>query len=250
MKIYTENGAKYQFDYEQMNVFINMRRHERMNAGEQRVSKEKIKKEIAERLVISPETIKSWMSGTNSPEDAERVKGLAEYLKVDYHELLKTEEVQETKEEDTIMAEEARMMELASKKQAIITRDRVREIYEALVEAIDKAERYFYYELYTYHESNLVKYYTTEYEEAEEACKRVGFLSRKYMLDIPKKIKKAVDTAYWNMAEGIIMDTVCAFTVGGEDEETISDIHDRLQLKKTYYLIDLQKVFSDYILQE
>ena len=254
MKEYTENGIKYIFDHEQMNTFLNMKQHERMKAEKKKITKEWLKQEMAKKLVVSPETIKSWLQGTNSPGDLELVKGIAEYLGVDYHELLQKKE-----QEEEEMAEEIRFMAVASEKQKVITRDRVREIYEALVDAIDASWNFFYTEYYSTDEWSkwqLERFGNTTFEQAEDQCRKVNLLLIKYMLDIPRELYRKIRHLFWTAAESVLMDTTCAFSDPCDEEEAqsheeiISDMlrtGDEFQEKK--FAERMREVFGAYIVE-
>ena len=121
-----------------MLIRINQRKHNLQNAGK-KTTKAAIVEELAEKCFVSAEAIKNWMYGHNGPSELEQVKTLGEYFETDYHQLLKKEEGQmtTTNEDNKGTMNEA---------QVTYTKERVREIYKAMINYIDRC-RYYYYEL-------------------------------------------------------------------------------------------------------
>ena len=206
VKTYTDdNGAKYQFDNEKFQIAIIQQQQRSFIPGEKKVSKEQIRTDLGKYVSASPDTVKSWAKGSNGPADLELVKKIAEYFNCNYYDLL-------TKVEDKNMTEEMSFMDIASEKQRIATRERVRDVYEALMEAIEKAHRFYYRELYDYNNNELVRLYEdVEYEDVEAASERLGFLLWKYMLDIPADLRKKIFNLRCTEVDSFLMDTTCAF---------------------------------------
>ena len=87
VKTYNEEGVKYQFDSKKMLMYANQMKSELQMRGK-KLNKSNIMKELAEKLYISEDAVKSWMYGNNGPSDLEQVKLVADYFGVEYHQLL------------------------------------------------------------------------------------------------------------------------------------------------------------------
>ena len=137
IKTYTdEDGKRYHFDKWKFERKLNDK-HRLINETEKK-SMRQVKIELSKKLHVSEDAVKKWVAGVSGPVDLELVKQIADYFSCDYHELLSE------KMEDKEMTKEMSFMEIATERQRIATRDRVRDIYEALVEAVDKVQEYFY----------------------------------------------------------------------------------------------------------
>ena len=104
-----DDGKEYVFSCEKFNdaIKIYQRKLETQNA--RKVSKLSIYEDFSNKLYIPFETIKNWARGRNGAS-LENIKLIAEYIQIDYHELLDTVEeyVQPslTKEQDRKLVEE------------------------------------------------------------------------------------------------------------------------------------------------
>ena len=248
VKTYDENGIKYQFDAEKLRYYMELYRKQLASPGEKPVSRTKVRKNLAAAVSVSPDTVKSWATGTNGPVDLQLVERIGEYFGIDYHILLTEKE-----EENTNMRENKAFFESLDKKQQAITRERVKEIYEAIIEASEKVWRYFLTELYTETNSpEMAKRYYTEYEEAEDSCDKVAFLLGKYKLDIPEEKYQQICRFKNEKADFVLMNASCAFTLSDEDDDdqTKSDLW--LQYMNRFnpaYEEKVQKIFGEYQLK-
>ncbi len=255
-KTYTENGIKYMFSNEALYRSIKHKQDVCSLSDQKKPSQAKIQKELAASLKASPETVKSWVYGNNSPFDLEQVKAVADFFEIDYHDLLVK------KEEEENMTAALNYMAMTSEKQRVITRDRVREIYEALAEAINTAWNYFYTEFYgslgEKADELFLKKYHIQYEEAEWVCQKVDFLLLKYQLDIPESLQTKIRSLKWSLAEGVIQET-CSLFIDLMDDEYKKEAEDGIEVlfrKIEGYVavrqaIDvLNDAFSEYIVNE
>lgn len=248
LKTYEENGVKYQFSPEQLNYYIDLRRSQMAIPGQKPASKRKVMMDMAGKMNISADTVKSWSTGINGPMDLKLVGTVAEYFEIEYHELLVK------KEEDKDMSENMIMNEMLDEKQKAATRERIREIYEATIEATDKVWKYFLTEFYTYDNiEDMAQRYHTEFEEAEDSCDKVSLLLRKYKLDIPEEKYKEL-CRFLNMeAEFVLMNASCAFT-GNDDEDEVqarSDLWDEYEEYRNSIKFDekVRSVFGEYMVK-
>ena len=135
IKSYTENGEKYRFDREKLDMFI-LQKREHLMAQKKKAFKITVIRELAEDTFVSEEAVKSWTYGNNGPSDLEQVKKIADYFGVDYHELLK-------QEENKMNTENSKYMEQISEQVKLQTHASVRDIYVAMFEAVDKIWDYY-----------------------------------------------------------------------------------------------------------
>ncbi len=251
VKSYTEEGTKYQFDSKKMLMYVNQMKYDRQRLGKKK-NQSHIKEELAEKLFVSEETVKSWMYGTNGPSDLEQVKQMADYFGVEYHQLLAKEE-----EEMAEKSVHSGFTGMASEMQVQLTRDRVREIYSAVLGCIRKVISYYYTEdTYEFDEHESQEYYEETkraYTEANDACYKVENLLDDYLLDIPMDLYDRVHEYIWtdirNMLEGIM-----SAYKSSEEELYESGLYDDLENKmdsftRTGYLEDLRRIFADYIIK-
>ncbi len=245
-----EGNVEYQFSGDKLKVLTTQKQKELYMIRKQKVTKNMIMNEIAEKTNVSADAVNNWMYCKNGPSDLEQIKEIADYFKVDYHELLekKTEENVNEKED---------FKDMMIEKQKVVTRDRVREIYEALVEAIVKSWRFFYTEWYTSENiDDMVKRYYIEFEEAEDACRTVDYLLTKYMLDIPADLNEKIYSLKWTMAESVLMDTVCLFCEHEEDEmeevekELSNMLMTGMEFQEVKFVNKLKPVFEQYIVKQ
>ncbi len=255
-KTYTVDGVQYLFSNEQLYQSIKHKQNEIIKPDEKKMSQAKIQKALADEVNVSPDTVKSWVYGNNSPFDLDQVKAVADFFGIDYRELL-------VKKEEKTMMEADSYMAIATEKQRIITKDRVREVYEALADAIDIAWEFFFTEFYrSFDEKEADEYflqrYNTEYEEAERVCQKVDFLLLKYQLDIPTSLQTNISRLKWSLAEGVVQET-CSLISDLMDDELKNEAKtgiDRLFRKIEGYCAIrqakaiLHDVFSDYIVAE
>ncbi len=133
-KAYEENGVRYRFASKKLLMQINQKKHNAQSLGE-KITKAKIMNEIAEQQCVSVEAVKNWMYGYNGPSDMEQVIKLGMYFDINYHELLE-------KEEDE-MAESNKITGIVTDWQAQYTKERIREIYRAILNYIERCKYYY-----------------------------------------------------------------------------------------------------------
>ena len=109
-KLVDVDGKEYVFSCEKFNDAISKQQMILQAKSRHRVSKLSIYEDLSNKLYISLDTIRNWVRGRNGPSNLEDTKKLAEFIQIDYHELLDTHEeyVQPspTKERDRKLVEE------------------------------------------------------------------------------------------------------------------------------------------------
>lgn len=254
VKTYTEDSRKYHFDGCKLDMYICK------NVNDQKMNgiktyKISIQRKLAQAVSVSEDTVKSWLSGKNGPMDLEVIKQIAGFFDIEYHELLEEEEENMNMEND--------FMKLAVEKQRIMTRDRIREIYEALWDATEKAWDYFHAEDTTsYEDDNWAENTGEGYEEADAACRKVDNLLEKYMLDIPLKLSQQIHMLIWTKVRSVIdtANNLYADPFGYEDlteEEKEDKERARREMRGREMLFRergyegiLYEVFGNYIVKE
>ena len=108
-KLVDDDGKEYVFSCEKFNNAISKYQMKLKAQNDQNVTKLSIYEDLSNKLYIPYETIKNWARGRNGA-NLENTKLIAEYIQIDYHELLDTVEeyVQPspTKEQDRKLVEE------------------------------------------------------------------------------------------------------------------------------------------------
>ena len=108
-KLVDDDGKEYVFSCEKFNEAITKYQMKLQAQSKCKVSKLSIYEDFSNKLYIPFETIKNWARGRNGAS-LENIKLIAEYIQIDYHELLDTVEeyVQPslTKEQDRKLVEE------------------------------------------------------------------------------------------------------------------------------------------------
>ena len=108
-KLVDDDGKEYVFSCEKFNNAISKYQMKLKAQNDQKVTKLSIYEDLSNKLYIPYETIKNWARGRNGA-NLENTKLIAEYIQIDYHELLDTVEeyVQPspTKEQDRKLVEE------------------------------------------------------------------------------------------------------------------------------------------------
>lgn len=80
--LYKENGENYIFDRDAYQEQLK-------NKGKKEsITLEQIRNDIADKVNQSPDSVKKWSQGHNGPGDITIVKDIADYLEIDFHELL------------------------------------------------------------------------------------------------------------------------------------------------------------------
>lgn len=132
VKLYEEEGTKYQFDSEKFQVLVNQKKLS-MNKVHKKITKAEIMESIADDMCVSTEAIKNWMYGYNGPSDLEQVKKLGDFFETDYHYLL-------IKEVTTMNTTVTSTMDESA--QALYTRESVRKLFAALLKFINRGTYY------------------------------------------------------------------------------------------------------------
>ncbi len=184
IKLYEEEGTKYQFDSEKFKVLINQKKLS-MNKSHKKTTKVEIMENIAGEMCVSTEAIKNWMYGYNGPSDLEQVKKIGDFFETDYHFLL-------NKEEDTMST--ATINTFDGSTQALYTRERVREIYAACLNYVNRgayhqseiSDAYDFYEDGLKSGAVIPGLMRAASEELFPALDSIRDLLKEYMLDIPE----------------------------------------------------------------
>ena len=108
-KLVDDDGQEYVFSCEKFNDAISKYQNKLQVQNKCKVSKLSIYEDFSNKLYIPFETIKNWARGRNGAS-LENIKLIAEYIQIDYHELLDTDEEyaqpSPTKEQDRKLVEE------------------------------------------------------------------------------------------------------------------------------------------------
>ena len=109
-KLTDDDGQEYYFSCEKFNAAISIYQNKLQAQNIRKVTKERIYQDISNELSFSPYAIQNWKRGRNGPSSLEDTKKLAEFIQIDYHELLDTVEEyaqpSATKEQDRKLVEE------------------------------------------------------------------------------------------------------------------------------------------------
>jgi transcriptional regulator with XRE-family HTH domain len=133
VKLYEEEGTKYQFDSEKFKVLINQKKLS-LNKAHKKTTKAEIMESIAEDMCVSTEAIKNWMYGYNGPSDLEQVKKIGDFFETDYHYLLI--------KEATIMNTTVTTSTMDGSAQALYTRESVRKLFAAFLKFVNRGTYY------------------------------------------------------------------------------------------------------------
>ncbi len=248
VKTYNEEGVKYQFDSKKMLMYANQMKSDLQMQG-RKLNKSQIMKELAEKLYISEDAVKSWMYGNNGPSDLEQVKLVANYFGVEYHQLLDKEE----KEMTTVSGFNG----MANEVQNQYTKDKVREIYGVLLDCISTAMNYYYTEEADYMSQQSGEEYEaanrSNYQDSDEACGKVLDLIKRQMLDIPENL--------YNQVEQYVMTDIatvieCAIALIKDEDDSEDEFKanvlwaiDYFKEFRMRYMNDLRRIFADYIVK-
>ena len=135
--------------------------------------------------------------------------------------------------------------------------------YEALIDAIYKAWKYFEAEdsydfKDRYEKDDWAEITGTAGEAAEKACQDVDYLLTKYALDIPEEMSYKIHILMMDKAYNVFMETVCLFCDHDEEEmeevwegiynmrEEWADYRDR---KFCVVAGPMREIFADYIIK-
>ncbi len=248
IKIYEEQGLKYYFDSTELSVLINLRKHA-LSLSNKKATKGNVMEELATQTCVSTEAIKNWMYGYNGPSDLEQVKKISEYFKVDYHQLLKKEAAKMENYSSNYTDTTA---------QAVYTKDKIREIYVAIVEFIDDAEYVFYDLAYAFPDNTSNKEFMDivgeKRGELKASLTTIKDLVRDNMLDIPEAFYEKLDNYCWSTLDNLITAITDYYIYTNEDGDEILEFADVLGNYDAYfeyreYLKELRALFQDYIVK-
>ena len=145
-KLVDDDGKEYVFSCEKFNNAISKYQMKLKAQNDQKVTKLSIYEDLSNKLYIPYETIKNWARGRNGA-NLENTKLIAEYIQIDYHELLDTVEeyVQPspTKEQDRKLVEEVfkKSLEVIVKKINFVPEDTEINIHVQRINNRDQAIR-------------------------------------------------------------------------------------------------------------
>ncbi len=248
VKSYTEDGVKYQFDSKKMLMYVNQMKYDQQRLGK-KINQSHIKGELAEKLFVSEEAVKSWMYGTNGPSDLEQVKQIADYFGIEYHQLLEKEE----KEMEAVSSFNG----MANEVQMQYTKGKVREVYDALLDCIYTALNYYDTEEVDYKSGMTGEEYEvsfrTTYQDTDKSRAKVLNLIKRQLLDIPETL--------YNQVEQYVMTDIatvieCAFAFLPDEDDPESLIENDQMMAEEYlkefrnrYVSDLRRIFADFIVK-
>ncbi len=187
-KIYEVNGIKYRFSSNKLQDYMSKKKMEEKAAGN-KLPKFKIMENIAELLCVSPEAIKNWMYGMNGPSDLEQIKNLGNFFGVSYLEFLE--------KEDAIMNNKE-----VEQQYSIYTKDRIREIYHAMLGFIYTCQSYYADEYLNDEKNASEEDYTEKVHEAWNNLYtnilNINTLLERSMLDISEESYKKIESYIWD----------------------------------------------------
>ncbi len=259
VKTYNEEGVKYQFDSKKMLMYANQMKSDLQMHG-RKLNKSQIMRELAEKLYISEDAVKSWMYGNNGPSDLEQVKLVANYFGVEYHQLLNKEEKEMATNNNTMNLVKG----MANEAQVQYTKEKVREIYQALIVCKNTLMDYYY----TDNPDENGDPFNPVFKERQErnyniflSCRESArSIMEKAMLDIPQELFEKINEYLWtDMSEvaNTVMksfnltddaDDVDIVNFGPEDEMMIMDTMIR-QYGNVGFIADMRRIFGDYIVK-
>jgi len=254
IRSYTENGNVYRFEKTSLDMLINRIRKERMDQGKA-TRKKTIIFELADHSCVSEEAVKNWLYGINGPVDLEQVKKIADYFKVDYHELLK--------QEDKMSKEAVLNIDNISDELRIQIHASVSKVYSAIVEALDnvwdyyaaekKREREDYYSGKDLKDDGLITY-----EEAEASVERARKMFSRYYLDIPKSLYEKSGNWFMRNVSDELFDITCYYVpIYNENNPEEAEIreefcnqmkNDEHKFEMGIYHEELKELFSEFVL--
>ena len=253
IKLYEEEGTKYQFDSEKFKMLINQKKLY-LNQMHKKTTKAEIMESIADELCVSTEAIKNWMYGYNGPSDIEQVKKIGDCFETDYHFLLK-------KEEDKMSTTVKGVCD--GSEQALYTRERIREIYSACLNYVVRG-RYYQeeiFDVYDFYKDGLMPgesipgLMRAASQELFSAISAIRDLLNENMLDIPESFYDKVYN-YTCEREDAMTDYYhfCYSSADREEgQEEELTINEKAYEEACNYFIndkgisELRELFQDYI---
>ena len=108
-KLIDSDGQEYVFSCEKFNTAISRFQNKSQPQNNRKITKENIYLDLSKKINVSAATIKNWVHGKHGTS-LEVIKDISEYMQIDYHELLETDEAylqpSPTKEQDRKLVEE------------------------------------------------------------------------------------------------------------------------------------------------
>ena len=108
-RLVDNDGQVYYFSCDKFNKAISTYQSKLQTQNNRKVTKTSIRKYLADKLYVSPDTIQNWVQNKNGTS-LEIAKELANLIQIDYHELLDTDkeylQPSPTKEQDRKLVEE------------------------------------------------------------------------------------------------------------------------------------------------
>ncbi len=257
VKSYSEEGTKYQFDSKKMQMYANQLKYDLQSHGKKK-NKGDIMKELAEKLFVSEDAVKTWMYGTNGPSDLEQVKQIADYFGIDYHQLLDKEETEMATNSITTIA-----VETAGEEQLKKTKECIREIYIALIRCKNALVDLYY----TVNPDDNGDPFNPKYKENQ----RINYSAfatwrdmalqslEKSMLDIPAELYNRIYEYIWTDMNSILDEIMSSFEPKSEEaendlddfgpgDEEILDYQIR-QYRNGGFTYEMRKIFEGYIVK-
>lgn len=230
-----KDGQGYVFDSFAFKTSVRNYVANKKSAGEH-FSIEKAKVELANVVCISIDSITNWMYGRNGVADLESLKKIAEYLDVDYTQMLRVEE--EKKMVDNNIVSEVNMDK---------TKDVLRSVYQKMAIFMDIAARCVRFDY--------SREFFDEYEHYYLEAERVLHLS---LLDIPVSIYNKLNDVlselkvYMYGLEGEPLDlwdtTEYQDFLDEREEEDSDDAEMRFMKRKSVEFYEkMQEILKDYI---
>lgn len=254
IKLYEEEGTKYQFDSEKFKVLINQKKLS-LNKAHKKTTKAEIMESIADEMCVSTEAIKNWMYGYNGPSDLEQVKKIGDYFETDYHFLL-------NKEEDTMSTTTINTFDGSA--QALYTRERVRELYASLLKYVNRGAYYQMEiaDLKGFCEEDMklaVKMPDLMHQASEEMYSILDEtieLLNSYLLDIPEGLFDRLYNYTCERQDDVIEYYRFTYAAADEGEGREAELwinEDALEQASDYFygkgMKELRELFKDYIVR-
>ena len=108
-KLIDVDGREYYFSSEKFNTAISRFQNKSQPQNKHKITKESIYWDLSNKINVSAATIKNWVHGKHGTS-LEVIKDISEYMQIDYHELLETDEEylqpSPTKEQDRKLVED------------------------------------------------------------------------------------------------------------------------------------------------
>lgn len=195
------NGKEYCFSAFAFKASVRNFKAEKKRNGEN-IASEDLYWELAEATHVSADSIKNWMYAKNGPGDLQTVKEIANYLKIDYKDLLKEQEKQDMSGNDGV---NQNAVDNGN------TKDVIRVVYQKMSAFMDAAVQELCFD------SDEATFYTYEaiYKDM------VGTLHRS-MLDIPIGIYDQLKA----IAEGDLYMYMYGIPEGPADVWDLCEFHD------------------------